>query len=176
MKIKIILIILLITLLFASCNSDAPLNRQDKHNDPQVRAEVNFLAPDFSVELLSGETVKLSDYRGKVVLINFWATWCGPCVDEMPDIQKISEAYPDDLVVLAINCNESEDRVRDFISSNSYTFNIGLDKGEVQKLYPTNGIPYTIIVNADGIITQTHLGGGRGMFPVFEEYVKNAMG
>jgi len=189
MKYNIIkIIVLLSAVLLFSCGIDEPDNNTpllDGNNaritgeanggSLEERAEAGYLAPDFSVELLSGETVSLSDFRGKVVLINFWATWCGPCVKEMPDIQKLSEAYSDDLVVLAINCNESKNKVEEFINANGYTFRVGLDSGEVQKLYPTRGIPYTIVINANGVITQTQLGAPADAFAVFEEYVKAAM-
>ena len=162
--IKITAVILILIVLFAGCKKP-----------PEEKVEVGYTAPDFSVELLNGDTVKLSDYRGKAVFLNFWATWCGPCVNEMPEIQQLSEAFPDDLVVLAVNCSEMKYRVEDFINQNSYTFNIGLDEdGDIQKLYPTNGIPYTVVVDPEGIITELHL--GSSTFSVFEGYVNNALG
>ena len=139
--------------------------------------EVGDAAPDFAVELLSGETVKLADYRGKVVLLNFWATWCGPCVSEMQDIQKISEAFSEEAIVLAVNCSEKRDTVSSFIEDKGYTFNIGLDENmEIQEKYPTDGIPYTIIIDGEGIITEIHLGSSDDMFSVFEEDIKAAGG
>ena len=168
-KFSIIIIIILSVFLLFSCDSRLPDTTGEK-------VEANNPAPDFSIELLSGETVSLSDFLGKVVFINFWATWCGPCVEEMPDIQQLAETYPDDVVVIAINCSERKDKVEDFIYGRGYTFHVGLDDGVVQSLYPTRGIPYTVIVDANGNISQTHLGGGAGMFPKFEEYVKAAMG
>jgi len=169
-KFSLIIIILYAVLLF-SCDSRLP-----DTDTAGEKIETNNPAPDFSIELLSGETVSLSDFLGKVVFINFWATWCGPCVEEMPDIQQLADAYPDDIVVLAINCSERKDKVEDFIYGRGYTFYVGLDDGAVQSLYPTRGIPYTIVIDAKGNISQTHLGGGAGMFPKFEEYVKTAMG
>ena len=160
--------------------SDENINREvtnEQGEAVEVKVEIGYAAPDFSVELLSGETVRLSDCRNKVVFINFWATWCGPCVREMPDIQQLAEYFPDELVVLAVNCNEKKGTVDKFIKDNGYTFNIGLDEsGEIQKKYPTNGIPYTIIINADGIITKTHLGASGDMFSVYKEDVLDALG
>lgn len=110
-------------------------------------------APDFEAKLISGETVNLSDYQGKKVLLNFWATWCGPCVGEMPALQKLSEEYPDDLVVLAVNSGEDEKTVKQFTDKNGYTFPIALDTElKIGNLYPgvMQGIPYTVIINEEG--------------------------
>jgi len=119
-------------------------------------------APDFSVELLTGETFTLSEQRGKVVLINFWATWCGPCVAKMPRTQELFEQYQDDVVFIGVNAGEDRNVVNDFISAGGYTFNIGLDSDMhiIQHIYPAVGIPYTVIINADGTIADDFLGGG----------------
>ena len=78
--------------------------------------EEGNIAPDFEVKLLTGETVKLSDYRGKVVLLNFWATWCSPCRREMPDFQKLHDELGEDFVLLAVDKGETEENVQKFVS------------------------------------------------------------
>lgn len=116
-------------------------------------SEEKVLATDFEVTLISGETVKLSDFQGKKVLLNFWATWCGPCVQEMPAFQRLYEEYPDDFVILAVNCGDSEADVRDFAEENDYTFNIAIDEDlAASSLYPTYSIPLTLIVDEEGYI------------------------
>lgn len=138
-------------------------NSSDKDTQVQTSAQTNadsqsetsesVLATDFEVTLVTGETVKLSDYRGKKVLLNFWATWCGPCVQEMPTFQKLSEDYPDDIVILAVNCGDSESDVKDFVNENGYTFNIAIDESlEVSSLYPTSSIPLTLIIDEEGYV------------------------
>lgn len=165
-----IMIVFAVTLIGCQSKSSTT-NETEKKSYKEL--EVGDEAPDFEVELLDGEKVALSDYLGKVVLLNFWATWCSPCVEEMPDIQELSKAYPDDVVVLAVNCNEEGDTVRSFIQEKGFTFPIGLDeKGEITTKYPTDGIPYTVIINGDGIIQKIHLGGGEGMYSVFEEDIE----
>ena len=125
----------------------------------QSESEEKILATDFEVTLLSGETVKLSDYLGKKVLVNFWATWCGPCVQEMPAFQRLSEDYPDEFVILAVNCGDSEAEVRDFAEENGYTFNIAPDENlEASSLYPTTSIPLTLIVDEEGYVTYASYG------------------
>ncbi len=124
-----------------------------------AESEEEILATDFEVTLVSGDTVKLSDFRGKKVLLNFWATWCGPCVQEMPAFQQLTEEYPDDFVMLAVNCGDAAQDVESFVEENGYTFNIALDETmEVSSLYPTSSIPLTIIVDEEGYITYASYG------------------
>ena len=138
---------------------------------------VGMEAPDFEVTLLDGEVFRLSEQRGKVVLINIWATWCGPCVAEMPDINQLAQDYDEDLVVIGINCGEDEQTVANFVAENGYTYRFATDTDYFISgmLYPTTGIPYTIVVDGNGIISQLHLGGGTGMYEVLEEYVLEAL-
>lgn len=140
---------------------------------PMVGAE----APDFEIELINGESFKLSDQRGKIVLINIWASWCGPCVAEMPDIDQLAKDYADDLVIIGVNCGEPEQTVIDFIEENGYSYLSAADENYYISgmLYPSDVIPYTIVIDRDGIITQLHRGGGVGMYEILEEYVLDAM-
>jgi thiol-disulfide isomerase/thioredoxin len=179
----IILIALMAAAVFAGCESDKNQSQDEQGDNPdaaetaETKVEIGYAAPDFEVELLGGAVVKLSDYRGLAVLINFWATWCGPCTGEMPDIQKLSDEFKDELVVIAVNCSEKKDKVETFIADNGYDFAVGLDEnGAVQKKYPTNGIPYTVIVDPAGIITEIHLGAGGDMFSVYEKDINAALG
>src|SRR5690606_6350142 len=87
--------------------------------------------PDFEMETIDGQVVKLSDLKGKKVMVNFWATWCPPCKEEMPEIQKFYDAHKDDVVILAINSTtdeNSEQDVYDFIDEYGYTFPIPMDR------------------------------------------------
>ena len=180
MKKKAKIIILVTAAVFMAVILSAGCGDGNEKNDKQEYKElkVGDAAPDFDMELLNGETVKLSDYRGKKpVFINFWATWCGPCVGEMPAIQELSDAFFHDLMVFAINCGEKRNKVEDFIGEKGYTFNVGLDeKNEISEKYPTMGIPYTVIVDAEGIVTSIHLGASGDMFSVYEKDVKIALG
>lgn len=116
-------------------------------------------APDFSAKLNNGDTFALSDENGKVVLLNFWATWCTNCVKEMPAIQKLYEEYGDQIVILGVNVGEDEETVDTFIDAKNYTFPIAYDtESNISNLYPSAGIPYTVIIGKDGLVTETFLG------------------
>ncbi|WP_018933458.1 redoxin domain-containing protein [Gracilibacillus lacisalsi] len=119
-----------------------------------IGLEVGNIAPDFELETLDGETVKLSDYRGEPVMLNFWATWCPPCRSEMPDMQRF---YQDtDMNILAINLTDTEANVEDvgqFIEEYDLTFTIPLDQGNiVGDRYQIRPIPTTYMLDSNGII------------------------
>ena len=114
---------------------------------------------DFTAALTDGGEFTLSDQEGKVILLNFWATWCGPCVGEMPAFTRLVETYGEDLALLAVNCGEDEATVTAFLEENGYTFPVALDpEYKISNLYPTEGIPYTVIVGTDGKVAAIQVG------------------
>ena len=118
-------------------------------------------APDFILENIHGESISLSDFKGKIVIINFWATWCEPCVAEIPHFQAIHDKRAGaDLVFLAIDIQESASTVRKFLDSNAVTFPILLDsKAKVKELYCLPApLPQTLFINAEGIIKAWQVG------------------
>jgi|MudIll2142460700_1097286.scaffolds.fasta_scaffold21764_2 thiol-disulfide isomerase/thioredoxin len=116
-------------------------------------------APDFTLTSLIGDSLQLTHFRGKPVLINFWATWCAPCLLEMPNIQKYYEKYPGQFEVLAVNAGETERTVQRFVDDLGVNFKILLDPdGKIQELYRIKGYPTTYIVDKDGIIRFQHIG------------------
>ncbi len=133
-----------------------------------VGLSVGQRAPDFTVELLDGRTVSLSDFRGRPVLINFWATWCGPCREEMPDFQTIYDLQggEDRFVVLAVNFMEARSDVAAFIEELKITFPVALDPdGRINgDLYRSAipGYPTSLLLDADGIIAAHFPGVVRG--------------
>ncbi len=133
---------------------------QASDNASAANTEALLQLPNFEMTLLNGETADLEDYRGKTVLLNFWATWCGPCVGEMPAFQSLTEDYPDDLVILAVNCSEDADTVQEFIDNNSYTFPVILDEdGTIQAMFGgITSIPMTIVLDEEGYVINQHLG------------------
>lgn len=119
-------------------------------------------APDFELQTLSGETVRLSDYRGKKVVLNFWATWCPPCKAEMPHMQNFYEDHGDEIEIIAVNLTSRDnglDSLERFISEYGLTFNIPLDvNGEYGNLYEIISIPTTYVIDESGQINQKIIG------------------
>jgi cytochrome c biogenesis protein CcmG, thiol:disulfide interchange protein DsbE len=117
-------------------------------------------APAFSTTLLNGRIQSLKALQGKVVLLNFWATWCGPCRVEMPYFQKLADTYKDQgFVVLAINNQESAEVMQPFIEEYKLTFPIGLDKdARINALYMARQYPTTYVIGRDGNIIARQFG------------------
>lgn len=118
------------------------------------------LAPDFTLTTVDGESVSLSQLRGKTVLLNFWATWCGPCRIEMPAIQSRFEEFKDEgLVVLAVDFDESQQAVAEFRDEFGLTFTLLLDPGaEIQKLYRNRSYPASFFIDSQGVVQVQHIG------------------
>ncbi len=115
----------------------------------------SFQAPDFSLEDLQGNTRNLKDYRGKLVMLNFWATWCPPCRAEMPSMEQLyQEMRGEDFVMLAVNLREGRTKVAGFTEEEGYNFPVLLDKdGQVgSQLYGVQAIPTTYLIAPDGTI------------------------
>jgi peroxiredoxin len=133
---------------------------QNMRESPGPAPVAGAPAPDFSLVGLDGTEVRLSEYRGDVVLINFWATWCGPCRAEMPLLQDRYLALHDaGLVVLAVNDDEPAGDVTAFAQELELTFPVLLDPGaKVQNLYRVLGYPTSFLVGRDGVIQRVHVG------------------
>lgn len=122
-------------------------------------AQVGKPAPDFTLTDLDGETVRLADLQGKAVMLNFWATWCGPCRLEMPLIERRAESYPDELIILGINAGESESAVREYLENITITFPILIDTDlSIQQQYLVRGLPTTFIIDPAGVVQVQHIG------------------
>ena len=133
-----------------------------------------LIAPDFTTTLTNGDTFTLSEQRGKVVVVNFWATWCGPCVGEMPAFEQLQSDYGDKIVVIGVNCGESETKIKTFAERHGYTYLMAADEDyAVSSLYPTEGIPYTVVVDQEGNIVCEQLGAGEAeaMYAMYKEKI-----
>ncbi len=122
--------------------------------------EVSRLAPDFTLADLEGNQLRLSDLRGKVVFINFWATWCPPCRAEMPEIEAIHQEYKTEgVVVIGVDILETASDVRQFVKQGGYNWTFVLDTtGEVTASYNIAAIPTSFFIDREGIIRAVNIG------------------
>jgi peroxiredoxin len=118
-------------------------------------------APAFKLEAIDGQVVKMSDLKGQFVILNFWATWCVPCVKEMPEFQKAHQSLNQKVKIIGINLAESKEQVNDYIRGKGYSFPILLDGyGSVSQEYEVLHLPVTFFITPDGVIREKIFGGG----------------
>ncbi|MFH2132635.1 MAG: TlpA disulfide reductase family protein [bacterium] len=119
-----------------------------------IRFEKPLAAPDFAVLDIEQHPVRLGDYKKRFVMLNFWATWCLPCVRELPQLEELRRAIPEaDFQILAINVRDRESRLRKFLATRSYGFKIPLDQsGEVYKAYGVASFPTTFLIDRQGML------------------------
>ena len=125
--------------------------------------QVGFLAPDFALSSLDDQNIRLVDFKGKPLILNFWASWCPPCKAEMPAFQQASREFSDsDLQIIAINSTNQDSlpAVRQFIKQNEITFPIPLDiSGSISRLYLVHSLPTTYFIDRNGVIVDVIIGG-----------------
>ncbi len=139
----------------------AAIGGSQKGAKPEEGVKIGNIAPDFTLVDADGKKYSLSSLRGKVVLVNFWATWCPPCIAEMPSMEKLSARFAgEDFILLAINAEEDgRDIVKEFLAENPHTFPVLLDSElKVQQRYGVYRFPETFIVRRDGVIAERVIG------------------
>ncbi len=171
-KVLMIAVLLLVSsvafsgILLSGCAGSGPAT--------EYGPEVGKLAPDFKLIGLDKQEVSLSGLRGKPVLLNFWATWCGPCRIEMPFLQEVYEEWTGKgLVVLAVNLQENPTTVKKFVENGGLTFPVLLSPGnEVPLAYNIRGIPATFLIDADGVIRDIKIGAFSGVGEIESKLAK----
>ncbi len=179
----IILVVILIAIFIGaglgykhlSKDYDQPTNTTFSYNQNQNANS----APDFTVKNTDGESVSLSDLKGKPVVINFWATWCGYCVKEFPHFQDMYKKYGDEIEFMMVDLvdgnRETEEVAKSFIKSKGYTFPIYFDTtGEAAYNYNAYSIPLSVFVDKDGNLVDSHTGAMDGA--TLENYIKSLIG
>lgn len=154
-----VLLILVGALLQSGCLA-APLAKRAPQGNLEVGLQEGQLAPDFELEELGGQDVKLDDYRGQVVLIHFWATWCGYCRTEFPEIQRSYEGNREKgFVVLAINVQDRRESVETYAQELGLTFPVLLDPlGRASGSYKARGLPTSYLIDQEGVIVLKKVG------------------
>lgn len=145
--------------------SQTVTNKEKPSKEELLKDMLDIPMEDFSAVDLKGKNVKLSDYKGKIIWLNFWATWCPPCKEEMPYMEELYNKYKDkDLVILAVaptsvelkggtDSNKAKKQVESFIKENGYTFPVLLDKEDkAWEIYQQRGIPANYIIDKKGIV------------------------
>ncbi|WP_085992652.1 peroxiredoxin family protein [Oceanobacillus senegalensis] len=153
-------LILIIAAMLGWAIYDFVLSKENGLGSGEVGNTEGDIAPDFELTTLDGENVRLSDYRGKRVMINFWATWCPPCRAEMPDMQKLYEK--EDVVILAVNLRSTEKNdevVIDFVKEYGLSFPIPMDvENEVASMFEVNAYPTSYLIDSEGRIQHKAIG------------------
>ena len=174
---RIFLFLILTIFLVAGCEDDAVQISDDERFllekglvDLPITGEV---APDFTYELTDGTIEKLSDNRGKVVFLNFWATWCYPCKKEMPDMEELYYKMGDhEFRIIAISVKEPKARVKHFLTDFPYSFDVALDPEKtIGNLYNIDALPTTLIIDPEGKVLATAIGPRPWQNPAFISFI-----
>ena len=159
---KLIIVFALAGLFIAGVVAGLLLTRKDTKNEiaPNPSPVTKVQAPNFTLALLGGRNFNFGDHKGKPVLINFFASWCEPCKEEMPVLEKIVQEYePKGVVFLGIAVDDTEEKMKAFITKYGVTFPVGLDKkAAIQTSFGLYGIPTTYFIDKQGIINHSHAG------------------
>ena len=131
-------------------------------------------APDFTLELLGGKTFHLAEAKGKVVLLDFWATWCGPCLQAMPQVEAVAEEFKEKGVqLIAVNLQEDPKQITAMLERHKMHPAVALDRdGAVAQKYEANAIPQTVIIDKDGKVARLFVGGGPNLGDQLREALK----
>ncbi len=134
-------------------------------------------APDFALKSASGENLRLSEYRGDVVMINFWATWCGPCRQEMPLLDELYSRYKRvGFNLLGVNIDDDPNKAISMISELGVTFPVLFDSSkEVSKLYDVNAMPVTVLIDREGQVRFVHYGYKSGYEQKYLDQVRSLL-
>ncbi len=156
-------------IIFSQVTRQAGLTQAGVVIDLQPAPIAGHPAPDFELKTLAGTTLRLSDYKGQPVLVNFWATWCGPCRAEFPDFQRAFTDNAAELIIIGVNHTAADqvELVDDFVAEMGATFPIVLDEnGETIKLYRVLGLPTSVFIDRNGVVNEIFTG------PINQAYIE----
>ena len=143
-------------MIFSGCVRTPP------ESEPALK--IGQVAPTFKLPDLTGQQISLDQFKGKIVMLDFWATWCGPCRMTMPIVENLQKEYADSLVLLTINLQETQDVVRDYIHAQGIRSRVLLDEeGTVGTMYEAQEIPLQVLIDKQGIVRFAMSGYGPNM-------------
>jgi thiol-disulfide isomerase/thioredoxin len=126
---------------------------------PSAPLQIGSPAPKFTLPDLNGREVSLDQFKGKIVMLDFWATWCGPCRMTMPLLENLEKEYRDSMILLAINLQEPRNAVREYVQKQNINSQVLLDeKGSVGEMYGTDSIPMQVLIDKQGIVRHIQIG------------------
>lgn len=130
-------------------------------------------APDFELDLLTGEKFHLAEQKGKIIILDFWASWCGPCLQAMPQVDRVALEYADrDVRLIAVNLEETPERIKAALERLKLETSVALDKnGRIAEKYGATAIPQTVIIDRDGVVARLFVGGGAR----FDDQIRTAL-
>lgn len=152
-----------------------------KNRNNELKLNINDTATEFKVEMINGEKINLSDLKGKVVLLNYWATWCAPCLMEFAEFpEKILEPFKNEnFILIAISIGESKEKVQqkmDKMKKYGVDFNVGIDPTkEIWDKYATGAIPKSFLINQNGIIKYISIGNSEGNVDKLAKEIKGLL-
>lgn len=140
-------------------------------------ATVGTAAPDFTLRTLSGSNMRLQEQRGQVVLVNFWATWCGPCRKEMPHLNRIADKYKSSgLVLMGVNVDDNVKNAADLSAKLGVNFPVLLDTDKkVSRLYDLNSMPSTMVIDRSGRVRYVHRGYQDGYEDMYDKQIRDLL-
>ena len=141
-------------------SAQATASQPAAQNDVKVGNRIGFTAPDFTLNTIDNKQISLRDYRGKPVILNFWATWCGPCRYEVPSFKAFYDKYPEEaVVIIAVNTQDNPESALSYAKADGLKFVIPVDpRGVVANQYNVRGMPTTFFINGTGVITSIKIG------------------
>jgi len=151
--------IIILIILFLAIFVFSYINEKNKYLKKEIAPKLGLYAPNFETVYLNGSKFELYELRGKPVILNFWATWCPPCVREMPNLQNFYDKHSNKIIVIGVNLGEKNTTIQKFINKINVTFPIVLDKNkEIEKKYNLIIRPTTYFIDENGIIVDKKLG------------------
>lgn len=151
----------LLMIFTLGCSTAAPQSNEPSPTATAAEPLPGQMAPDFTLKTINGQQVRLSDLRGQKVFLNFWASWCEPCKNEMPALQALSRQYEGRIAIYGVNMlsDDNIESAQRFMLENSLTFPSLLDeKGEVKQAYRVIGLPVSVTIDEQGRIVELHKG------------------